>query len=190
MIGYEPQTSDVWSNRTSHTDVSPICQYFNNQKSFFQNFLLEISKHLYFVNSCETTSTACSLSLSLSLPHSLPSSLFSFFLSPFLSFSVLLNLSLSLFYSFFISFSLSLFLYLILHICTYPLKLFVVLWPSVFSIPSILVLQFNPTNWATIVMAELKNISSSFLCLWSLVLCLYTFYDFLADYCSFLFPSG
>ena len=131
-----------------------------------------------------------SLSLSLSLPHSLPSSLFSFFLSPFLSFSVLLNLSLSLFYSFFISFSLSLFLYLILHICTYPLKLFVVLWPSVFSIPSILVLQFNPTNWATIVMAELKNISSSFLCLWSLVLCLYTFYDFLADYCSFLFPSG
>ena len=105
--------------------------------------------------------------LSLSLPHSLPSSLFSFFLSPFLSFSVLLNLSLSLFYSFFISFSLSLFLYLILHICTYPLKLFVVLWPSVFSIPSILVLQFNPTNWATIVMAELKNISSSFLCLWS-----------------------
>ena len=105
--------------------------------------------------------------LSLSLPHSLPSSLFSFFLSPFLSFSVLLNLSLSLFYSFFISFSLSLFLYLILHLCTYPLKLFVVLLLSVLSIPSILVLQFNPTNWATIVMAELKNISSSLLCLWS-----------------------
>ena len=130
------------------------------------------------------------LSLSPALSPFLSPFLSLFFLSPFLSFSVLLNLSLSLFYSFFISFSLSLFLYLILHICTYPLKLFVVLWPSVFSIPSILVLQFNPTNWATIVMAELKNISSSFLCLWSLVLCLYTFYDFLADYCSFLFPSG